>query len=278
MNAHRRCTPFTLTYALEDEPSGVPLRGPSRTRSGPNPTFIARIQPLLADIQYRLDNPVTGSPQIPETMRARISDEDREVSAILLNRSRNGIAAIQQVWTFEEVNGRQHSSSIGSGSNPSLLLPFGIAEKSLKLYGYWHVILPGSKRYLNANGEQAGDNSDVRPPAADEVWRGGVVGARAGRGRHQRSIHRVTLTLDGVFFVDGGFAGPNRKHLWEQVVHTPTSICKWRTSHVRDTMRGSRRRGFLPILRASRVRGQISTRCCDHRALRAVQKRIATLL
>src|SRR5215475_13162597 len=58
------------------------------------------------------------------------------------------------------------------------------------------------------------------PPATDEVWVGGVVCGRGGGGRRQRLIHRVTLTLDGVFFVDGGFAGPNRKHLWEQVVHT----------------------------------------------------------
>jgi hypothetical protein len=28
----------------------------------------------------------------------------------------------------------------------------------------------------------------------------------------------VTLTLDGVFFADGSFAGPNRYQLWEQVV------------------------------------------------------------
>src|SRR5258708_22982953 len=90
--------------------------------------------PLLADIQRRVDHPVQGSPPpLPEPMRGRISEQDREASAILLNRSPNGIAAILQVWNFEDANGHTHTTSIGAGSNPSLLLPFGISEKHLKL-------------------------------------------------------------------------------------------------------------------------------------------------
>jgi hypothetical protein len=125
---------------------------------------------------------------------------------------------MQQIWTFEEVNGRTYTASIGGGSNPSLLLPFGIPETSLKLYGYWHVILPGSKRYLSGNGEEVGGNSDVRPPGPNELWRGGIVGGRAGGRRSHGPMKKITLTLDGVFFDDGGFIGPNRKGLWEQVV------------------------------------------------------------
>jgi hypothetical protein len=178
--------------------------------------------PLLADIQRRLDHPVAGSPPpFPESWRPRISKENRAKSAILVNRSPRAIALIQQVWTFEDASGRKAgSSSIGSGWNPSVLLPFGLPEKNLKLYGYWHVILPGSKRYLNARGEQAGDNSDVRPPVGDEVWSGGIAGGRGGGGDRAMQIDKVTMTLDGVFFADGGFAGPNRNGLWEQVVHT----------------------------------------------------------
>ena len=101
-------------------------------------------------------------------MRPKILEEDRETSAILLNRSQHSIAEIQQVWTFEEESGRTYTSSIGGGANPSVLLPFGLSEKVLNLYRYWKVILPGSKRYLGRNGEQVGDNSDVRPPAPAE--------------------------------------------------------------------------------------------------------------
>ena len=183
------------------------------------PPSSAEYEQLRADIQRRNDHPVEGSPPLPESMRPRILEEDRETSAILLSRSQHGIAAIQQVWSFQEVNGRTYTSSIGGGSNPSVLLPFGLSEKILKLYGYWQVILPGSKRYLSRNGEQVGDNSDVRPPGPDEVWKGGGFGVGGGGGRRsQGPLANVTLTLDGVFFDDGGFVGPNQKGLWEQVV------------------------------------------------------------
>ena len=173
---------------------------------------------LLADIQRRLDQPVAGSPPPLPRRRPQILAEDWPLSAILLNRSPWPIASIQQVWTFEEVSGRTYSSSIGGVTGSSILLPFGLTESMLKLYGYWHVILPGSKRYFNSAGEQVGDNSDVRPPSPDETWKGGVVSVRGGSMRQQAPMKSVTFTLDGVFFADGGFAGPNRRGLWEQVV------------------------------------------------------------
>jgi hypothetical protein len=175
---------------------------------------------LLADIRWRVDDPVDGSSPIPAWMRGRIDDEDRETSAILVNRSRLGIAAVQQVWSFRESDGRTHTHSTGTGANnPSILHPYGIPEKALTLRGYWDVILPGSKRYLSRNGRLLGDNSDVRPPAGDEVWIGGGIGGGGGGGRRSGGqIESVTLTLDGVFFTDGGFVGPNQARLWEQVV------------------------------------------------------------
>jgi hypothetical protein len=122
---------------------------------------------LVADIRSRAEHRVAGSPPTPDAMRPQIRDEDRETSVILVNRSAKGIAAIQQLWTFEDENGRRSTSAIGGAANPSVLLPFGIPERFRKLYGYWHVILPGSKRYLTADGEQVGGNCDVRPPEPD---------------------------------------------------------------------------------------------------------------
>jgi hypothetical protein len=173
---------------------------------------------LVEDIQRRIDHRVQGSPPLPESMSYRISEQDRETSAIILNRSPNGIAAIQSVWSLQETNGRTYTASRGGGSNPSVLLPFGISGEGLRCCRYWNAILPGSKRYLNADGEQVGDNSDVRPPAPDEIWMGGVGGASGGRRRFRGPMKTVTLTLDGVFFDDGGFVGPNQKGLWEQIV------------------------------------------------------------
>ncbi len=176
---------------------------------------------LLGDIRHRLDNPVAGSPPPlgKRTGAAQISDEDRWSSAILLNHSKAGIAAIQQVWSYRESGGRTKSIPIGGIAGSSMLLPFDLPEPSLKLYGYWHVILPGSKRYLNSSGEILGDNSDVRPPSGQEMWTGGAFSVR-GRAEvfFRNMLEEVRLTLDGVFFTDGGFAGPNRYSLWDQVV------------------------------------------------------------
>ena len=183
------------------------------------PPYAPEYDALLADIRGRIDNPVEGSPPRLERISGRIDDADRETSAILVNRSPFGIAAIQQIWSFRESGGRTYTGSTGPGANnPSILLPYGIPEKALKLRGYWDVILPGSKRYLSRNGRLLGDNSDVRPPAADEVRTGGMGGGGGGGGRSGGQIESVTLTLDGVFFSDGGFIGPNQRKLWEQVV------------------------------------------------------------
>jgi hypothetical protein len=55
-----------------------------------------------------------------------------------------------------------------------LLRPFGASEESLKLDGYWDVILPGSKRYLS-DLKTVGDNTDGA--RQDPTKRSRVVGA-----------------------------------------------------------------------------------------------------
>src|SRR5580698_1937377 len=80
-------------------------------------------EPLLADIQWRLEHPVEGSPPMPEFMRGRIVEQDRETSAILVNNSQDGIAAIQQIRMLRRSDGRRSTGSTGPGANPSVLLP-----------------------------------------------------------------------------------------------------------------------------------------------------------
>jgi hypothetical protein len=177
-----------MEFYCEDLPQyGVVLIPPSS----------AEYDAFVEDIQRRIDHAV----------------EDRETSAVLVNRSENAIAATQVVWTLEQESGRTYTSFIGGGYR-TLLHPFGIPENLLKINGYWNVILPGSKRYLNSDGDQVGDNRDVRPRAPDEVWAGGGVGLGGRGNRYRGPMKKVTLALDGVFFVDGGFAGPNRGKLW----------------------------------------------------------------
>jgi hypothetical protein len=166
---------------------------------------------LLADIQNRLANPIPGSaPPMPD------HEDPSAPTMILCNRSQIGIAATSWIWKFEPDTGRSTSSSVLAGGVPSLLAPFGLDERVRKLYGYWHVILPGSKRGIRGS-SMFGDNTDVRPPQPDELWRGGGFGAGGGSRRPLDPLKSVTLALDGVFFVDGGFAGPDTLYNFDRL-------------------------------------------------------------
>lgn len=171
---------------------------------------------LLADIERRLASPIDGSPPFAAQFLPRIVPEDRPTSAILLNRGPKTVAALQVVWRIETETGRASRQVQGMLSPQGLLLPFG--RSNPKLHGYWHTIFPGSKRYLGESG-MVGDNTDVRPPAEDEKWRGGMIGSRSGGGGRRRDPPRqVTLALDAVFFLDGEFVGPDTHRLFEQTV------------------------------------------------------------
>lgn len=201
-----------MDFRCEDLPQyGLRLFAPS------SPDYA----PALADVRLHLDQPVSGRPPIPEKFSGRISDEeDSSTSAILLNQSKKTIAALQVVWRFETITGHKPRHSRRILSPQVLLLPFGKPASSLKLLEYWHAILPGSKRYLSQSG-MVGDNTDVRPPAPEEKWpsKGGGFGfGRSGRMSLRDPVKQITLTLDGVFFLDGEFVGPNREGLFEETV------------------------------------------------------------
>jgi hypothetical protein len=173
----------------------------------------------LADIQRRANAPVEGSPPLPERLRPRILPEDRPTSAILLNRSPKSIVCLHVVWRFETETGRTFHHSRGMLSPKGWLLSFYHQNESItKLYAYWQTIFPGSKRYLGESG-LVGDNTDVRPPGDDEKWRGGfIAGEGGGAGSSREPIRQVTLVLDGVFFQDGEFVGPDSDKMFEETV------------------------------------------------------------
>jgi hypothetical protein len=191
-----------MEYRCEDLPRyGVVLLPPS------SPEYAG----LLADIQNRLANPVAGSaPQAPDF-------EDRSApTMILCNRSQTAIAAVSWIWKFELDTGRSTSSSVSAAGVPSVLAPFGLDERMRKLYGYWQVILPGSKRGIRGS-SMFGDNTDVRPPHPDELWKGGGFGVGGGSRGPLGPLKSVTLALDGVFFRDGGFAGPDTLNTFDRL-------------------------------------------------------------
>ncbi len=83
---------------------------------------------------------------------------------------------------------------------------------------YRWAILPGSKRYIPNAGEVIGDNTDVRPPSAGEIWKGGVVSGFGGGYMEPKQVVRLSICMEGAFFDDGEFAGTNRTKLFEQIV------------------------------------------------------------
>jgi len=168
---------------------------------------------LLADIERRLRARVKGSPPLEKEALSRISEHDTRGSAILLNQSEVAIASLAYFWSFRTSEGRIVPHRLLPGTNRSLLLPFCLDDRTARFEAFWHTIFPGSKRLMTADGHYYGDNTDVRAPAEDELWHGGFFGASAGSLTDQ--MEPVKLTLDGVFFADGGFAGPNQLGAWE---------------------------------------------------------------
>ncbi len=163
------------------------------------PPSTAEYFELLADIEHRLQTRPEGAPPIPEGAISRISEHDTSGSAILVNKADVAIACVAYIWE-------------GTGRFLQTWQPRGG-----KVEAYWNNIFPGSKRLMMCDGSWFGDNTDVRSPAEDELSRGGgwcSVGAGRRLGRPKPS----KLTLDGVFFVDGGFAGPNQLGSWEHTV------------------------------------------------------------
>ena len=93
-----------------------------------------------------------------------IDPKKRSTSAILLNQSGKTIVSFEVAWRYEQEGRKGPSNSVD----------------------YWNQILNGSKRYIGEDGT-AGDNSDVRPPAPDEVPKGGGAGSGRGTSRAANS-------------------------------------------------------------------------------------------
>jgi len=118
-----------------------------------------------------------------------------QLSAVLANRSDRAVAAAAIEWGFADASGQRTSAlrSTVSFAN-DLLLPSGAGLSSLPLASSeTDGLLPGAQHLL----------IDTTPFCAgrlrDELWQ------------------RAMLRLDGAFFVDGEFVGPNRSGIWESV-------------------------------------------------------------
>jgi hypothetical protein len=180
------------------------------------PPSAPEYQPLVADIVNRLRSRPNGSPPVHDEASSFSSGHD-DTSVVLLNRSSRAIASVAYIWhvRLSNRNGRVVTHSYSPGTNASVLLPFCLNKLISKHRYYWHAIFPGSKRLVRFNGSILGDNTDTRPPEPDELWHGGFFSSSS---VDRTEGEPVKLSLDGVFFEDGGFAGPDQLGSWEQTV------------------------------------------------------------
>ena len=180
-------------------------------------------QPLCADIRRHLENPPPGSPPPFPGETPDLPNGYEPASAILWNQSGKPICAFTLIWKYDWKDqwGDDRTTTSthvnGVGHTPSLLLPFGLTEDRRAFATYWQTILPHSKRYLDG-GRILGANADVRQPAPNEQWKGGVMRWGTGQREHNDHADTVTLTLDAVFFSTGECAGPDTKQLWNRTI------------------------------------------------------------
>jgi len=165
---------------------------------------------LLADITRCIESPPPGGPPPFPNLRTELPDPDDPASAILWNQSGKPICASTRIW-------KPGGTTVSTAGVPSLLLPFGLRDDRRAFETYWRTILPNSKRWLN-RGRFLGSNADVRPPAGDEIWVGGVMGTGGGVGGFRGNPGAIALAIDAVFFATGECAGPDTWQLWEQTV------------------------------------------------------------
>lgn len=175
---------------------------------------------LLADIQRRTTGTQSELPSAMVKFMPKLSDSPRETSAVLLNKNEKTILGLQVDWVFETVGGRRYRHARQLISPRFLLLPFEWNDATRKRATYWQAILPSSKRYVGELG-MVGVNSDVRPPAPEERINGGGGGGAAGGKAGPWGpdpVKQITVSIDGVFFGDGEFVGPNKGRLFERTV------------------------------------------------------------
>ena len=145
-------------------------------------------------------------------------EKQRGKSAIFLNKSEKSVAQMQVLWLYRGEDGQEIVGGSAWVGAQILLLPFGVTPDLRKPMSYWFPVLAGSKRYLSDDGTVLGDNTDVRPPAADEIFRGGGISGSGGGTWDPVRPMDLCISIDGAFFEDGGFIGRNRGKLFERTV------------------------------------------------------------
>jgi len=169
---------------------------------------------LRADLERRWRARAVGCPPVDEEALGRLIPGE---TAVLENRADVAIAGLAYYWSVREAQGeRAIHIRIQGGPQPKAL-----DQRIEKFAAYWNTIFPGSRRLIPFRGGPIGDNTDVRPPGEDELRRGSGIGGGMGGSHSGQPREPARLTLDGVLFVDGGFAGPNKLGWFDRMMIAP---------------------------------------------------------
>ena len=146
-----------------------------------------------------------------------LSEEELKCGAILVNLAEKPIVSLAWQCLLEGAEGKSLPGCVCRLTADDWLVPlFGYSSNQVA-YRYRNMVFPNSKRLIfSAN--LVGTNRDVRSPEPDEI--GPEPCVRFGHRAADLSAFqptRLTLELDGVFFEDGEFIGPNKLGLWEMV-------------------------------------------------------------
>ena len=219
-------------YGVELVPASSPefaalLADIEARRSDPLPEAAgADRSAILAEFKKQLANPAPGSPVKltgsgdPAAMLAELEKQFAEPlpDMILRNRSQQPIAALSWIWKFEPEAGHATSHPFAHAGGSSFIERFGAEDQTRGYSGYWEAILPGSKRVIRGN-SMFGDNTDVRPAKPHEL-RANIrfTGRLPNFRRPPGPFKWISLAIDGVFFLNGDFAGPDTLQNFDRVV------------------------------------------------------------
>lgn len=161
------------------------------------------IGPTSADFQQMADNVLQGRTDY-------VFEQLRPYSVILQNTTQKIIVGYALRWEYLGPNGKRIPVDKTIGQVKALR--DGLFPKSKSTYGMTAVIAPGSWRIVTPQ-SVVGSDTAVTSPAL--IANPEFVKFMAYKADKLQNAQNLTVSLDGVFFDDGTFVGPDRSAFFE---------------------------------------------------------------
>ncbi|MEO7658478.1 MAG: hypothetical protein ABIV48_02590 [Pyrinomonadaceae bacterium] len=176
---------------------------------GSAPDFDARLLQYVGNIKLRSDE---------------ISNLAKPLSVLVFNRSKKDVVGCSLRWTFSRADGREMVFP-QIQSSPGVLM--GMQPIDPKMQGKTSLISAGGVKLFSFDYgiEQIFDRARLdrsRPPSmnasADYSFRDEISNSRLNRNNLLGSFVRFSVSVDGIFFSDGTFVGPDKFFFFDSMV------------------------------------------------------------